>query len=425
MGIFNKRPQDFTKEDIFNLVGEVEGKQLDVKRHAFQVPLSAKDTESTNPQSKDIERTKVELCTDVCAMANAHGGCIVLGAKDDKNTVTEITGLSLNISVEHAVRQLQDAALSGIEPALHGLHVQPVVISEESRLFVIVICVPRSLNAPHWVKNGRRFVIRRSVNNADMDISEIRNAFVAGATYVERVRKFRDLRLETINRNEAHFTSDLLAKDPKLVVHAIPLSFSDETNYDIGQLFAKRPANAALANRFLDILIRNGKFNIQGHTATFRHETPNGELAEYVHCWRNGAIEYVRNRVAIRHDFRVYGVQVESAEQYVACAAFEALTIQEWLGVTPPILILVSFAGVKNFEFSYWLGAYEKASDPVMVESVSLPEVVIQSYVDDAQLVPELRPTFDAMANAAGLDRSPRFSESGALVHAPQIAPRY
>lgn len=425
MSLFGKRPDLITKEDINELIGEVEGKRLDVKRGAYHLPLAREEDESRDGRANGIEHAKADLCTDVCAMANAQGGFIVLGAKDNKNTITEITGLSLNLKVEQAVRQLQDAALSGIEPALHGLHIQSVEISDDPKLHVLVICVPRSLNAPHWVKYGRRFVTRQSVNNADMDISEIRNAFVAGATYVERAQAFRDVRLGIINRNEGYFTRNALAKDPKLVVHVLPLAFSDEATFDIGKLFAKRPQNDALRDRYLHQIIRNGQFNVHGHTATFRHETPNGELAEYVHCWRNGAIEYVRNRIAIRSDSRVYGVHAENAERFIACAAFEALTIQEWLGVSPPILIMVSFANVMSVQFSYWLGAYEKAGEPLMVDSVCLPETVIQTFMDGTQLAYELRQTFDSVANAAGLDRSLRFSDSGDLVQAPQIAPRY
>lgn len=416
MSLFNKRPDLIALEDINELIGEVEGKRLDVKRGAYHLSLVHEEDESTAERAKAIEHAKADLCTDVCAMANAQGGFIVLGAKDNKNTVTEVTGLSLNLTTEQAVRHLQDAALSGIEPALHGLHVQPVLISEEASLFVIVICVPRSLNAPHRVKNGQRFVIRQSVNNSDMDISEIRNAFVAGATYVERAQRLRAERLVQLVQDRVICSSSPATSGPKVVVHCIPLASIDET------LVSLSPQESDLESLSEDeqVAVRNTlltrEFNIYGFYSILRRVQ--GHVADYVQCFTSGVIEYVRT-VDTRPgttEGSVRYLHVTDLDEEIGVATRRSLALQRALRISPPILISVSLTSV----FGQQLGHANPHGDSIGLSFAthffSMPDVAIERYPVGTQLLETLKPIHNTLANGAGLERSPRFSRDGAVL---------
>lgn len=421
MSLFNKRPQDITETDIFALIGDSEGNQLDVKEHAYPPPPKDKQFDTQEERAKALQEWKIDLCTDICAFANARGGVIVLGAKDNKHRITDVVGLGADFMAESEIMRLQNAAQSGIEPPVHTVQIWKRDLSDESKGCVLLVHVPRSLNAPHRVIHNQRFVIRRSIHNNDMDISEIRNSFVSAATYIEKARQFRDSRLTSVQKNEALVAPGNLAPDAKLIVHAIPVGFADDMLYDISSLFAKRPGNTALSNPLLDWMVRSGTFNIYGHTAVRRYEAPDGQVAEYIHCWRNGIVEYVRNRIAYQQGFRIYAVQAEKVESYITFGVQVAQMVHAALGVRPPILVSVSFSNVAQTRISYDLGAYEKASDPVMNSIISLPETMLQSHYDVRQLAVELRPIFDALANGAGLPRSPRFGEDGVLVSPPLI----
>lgn len=426
MDLFRMRPQDITEAEINSQVGEKESYQLDVKEYAYPSPPKDRQFGSPQERTKAHQEWRTKLCTDIVAMANGRGGVILLGLKDDgEGTISEVVGLGTDYPFETEIMRLEQAAHQGIEPPVQGLHIEPIELEDKSKGLVLVVHIPRSLNAPHRIKYDGRFVVRHSIENLDMDIHEIRSAFVAGASYIEKARDFRDARVRELTQVSANSLSTPLVENPACIVHAIPLGHFDERSFDLSLAFARR-GSGSYTPRTIDELALNGEFNLFGFT--FNHRLSHHSTSSHVQVFRTGVVEYASAWIQKPDGFDVTQlfVDVSYLENYIAECAKSALLIGERIGVSPPILFSAILTGVAGKHIAYPEQARQYRDDgrsPAIVNLVTLPEITTASFPDDIQLLLQLKPMFDALANAAGRATSPRYREDG-TIHPPFTLPQ-
>jgi hypothetical protein len=186
----------------------IEHKQLDYKRDL--------------PGGTDQE--KIEFLADVSSFANASGGHIIygLGEKKDesgKNTGTpEYVGLR-NVNVDEQKIRLEQIIQSGVAQRIPSIQIKEITGFGNGP--VIIIQIPKSWAAPHMVtfKNHSRFYSRTSAGKQQLDVGEIRAAFVLSETLPERIRQFRSERIGNILADE---TPIKVPEGPKIVLHLIP-----------------------------------------------------------------------------------------------------------------------------------------------------------------------------------------------------------
>lgn len=119
-----------------------------------------------------------EFLADVSAMANAHGGDIIIGVSDEDGVAEAIPGLDSQ-QIEGAILAIENRLRDNLEPRLSGVRI--AWLGQDDERVVIVIRVPSSLSAPHRVtyKNWGRFFTRGNMGKSEMDTHELRRAFNA------------------------------------------------------------------------------------------------------------------------------------------------------------------------------------------------------------------------------------------------------
>lgn len=174
-----------------------------------------------------------EFLKDVCALANADGGDIVYGVREENSVARELLPI-VGQDPDPLRRRLLQTLDAGLEPRISGVVMEPVAIQAGG--FAWVTRVPASYDAPHRYRysDSYRFVVRNGTLTSEMSYDQLRTAFDRSAALVERAEAFRRTRVDGVMSGLAWRT---LAHGPLVVVHVLPVAaFSRRATIDVGSL---------------------------------------------------------------------------------------------------------------------------------------------------------------------------------------------
>ena len=180
---------------------------------------------------------KKEFLADVSSFANAAGGHLVFGMKEDAGLPVDLCGLG-NIDVDDELLRLENTIRDNVKPRIPGISMCAISLDEAS--FAVIVHIPRSWTQPHVVdfKGHWRFYSRNSSGKYPLDVAEVRSSFALSETIMERIIQFRTQRLGKIIAGETPMT---LSGPAKIVLHLIPMG-SIETGQQVD--FALLPNDA-------------------------------------------------------------------------------------------------------------------------------------------------------------------------------------
>ncbi len=348
---------------------------------------------------------KKEFLADVSSFANASGGDLIYGIREQSGVPIELTGLELS-DVDAEILRLESCILNGITPRLFRIvETHHVALSLKNR-YAIIIRIRKSWTAPHMVtfKNDSKFFTRDSRGKHQLNVSELRSAFLLSETAAERIRNFRTERLGKIVAGEGAIPLNEHA--PKLVLHIVPFeAFDPAARFDLFLL-----NDPTQANFLKPLKLHNGGYR-------FPHFNFDGLLCDlqdtYTQVFRNGSIEAVDTTIlGASRERRITSGDIY--ERRVLEALKRSLAAQKRLGVEPPIFVMISFLGVKGYNIGFhdldsW--AYETQDHIIDRADLLVPEIMIDDF--DCKLTGVMKPAFDAIANAAGWARSMTYDSNG------------
>lgn len=347
---------------------------------------------------------KKEFLADVSSFANAAGGHLIYGVREELGVPVELSGLEIS-NVDAEILRLENCIKTGIAPRLFRI-VETHAVALPSKRYAILIRIRKSWTVPHMVtlKNDAKFFTRDSRGKHQLDVSELRNAFLLSETAAERIRNFRTERLGMIVAGEGAIS--LGENAPKLVLHIVPFeAFDLAARFD---LFSLNHVNHIYLLEPLQLHrggYRSPHFNFDGLLCDLQ--------GTYTQVFRNGSIEAVDTTIlGASKERRVTSGSIY--ERKLLDALKRSLTAQKQLGVEPPIFVMISFLGVKGYEIGFnsvetW--AYETQDHIIDRADLIIPEIMIDDF--DSKLIEVMKPAFDTIANAAGWPRSLTYDESG------------
>src|ERR1039458_1023263 len=162
---------------------------------------------------------KVEFLSDVTALANSDGGDVVFGMRAESGVAKELVGLR-NFVPDARVGQLENLLRDFVQPRLPGLQIEARVLSNGNH--ALLVRVGRSFAAPHLVSDQgmTRFCGRNSIGKYDLDVQQLRSAFLGSEALSDRLRNFR---LDRINRLVSGNVPVALTTPHLLVLHLLPV----------------------------------------------------------------------------------------------------------------------------------------------------------------------------------------------------------
>lgn len=341
---------------------------------------------------------KKEFLADVTSFANSGGGDIVFGIDESGGVPTGVPGLSDD--VDDAMLRLEGSIRDGIAPRIQSV-ASRIPLSGGKK--ALVLRVTRSLGRPHVVvfRNHWKFYTRSSNGKHQMDVDEVRAAFVGSEAVAERVRAFRLERLGLVASGGAPV---LLPGGASAVIHVLPLTAFDS------------PAPPAVD---LEAGLRSGllppgsggtpRYNFDGIVCEGRAE---GGAEAYAQLFRSGGVEGVT-----AHPFAEEGgrrlIAMDLLESFMIEAVENYLGLQRRIGAGPPVLVMLSLLGVRGYEIPGGSGRRHRPADR---DDLLVSETLIREDASDAARPGAdrvLRSAFDAVWNACGYPSSPNYLQDG------------
>jgi hypothetical protein len=382
--MLNKSFDGIQKSDIDALITneETENKQLEYKRDL--------------PGGTDQE--KIEFLADISSFANASGGHIIYGLGEKKNESGQNTGTPEyaglgSINADEQKGKLEQIIQSGIAPRISGIQIKEIAGFDNGPL--IIIRIPKSWAGPHMItlKNCSRFYSRKSNGKYQLDVGEIRMAFVLSETLPERIRQFI---IERVQKISVYKTPIELITGPKIVIHMIPFSAFGAERSSILNIESVSYLELPPVGQYSP---QTSRYNFDGllthdHSATSQY---NG----YVQLFRNGIIEAVDAYTIHTSIPGIYEVPImDILQKYLA---FQKKRIG-----TLPVVISLTMVGVGGLNLEW---NSNRIGHPIDRDVLLIPEVLAESF--DVNLPQLMKSIFDTVWNAAGVARSENYDGNG------------
>jgi len=324
---------------------------------------------------------------------------------DYKLTLPESSDRDETVGIENAntdadIARLDAFIRDGVEPRIPGVQVVPHDINGK---LVFVIDVPRSWALPHAVtaRGHWRFYARNSAGKYPLDVGELRGAFEFSAATRDRLNTLRVRRLAAIAAGETPLP---VSQTATTALHLVPLNSLDPGfAVDLSGM-----SKSASAMRPMYGAGWSCRYFFEGF-ATFSRLDQQPALS-YTLLMRDGMLEAVDTALLRPYQGRLL-VPGVAYEQKILGAISRYLTILPNLGVTPPVIILLSLLGVRGYLLAgedYGMGFRGEQLDR---DELVLPGVTLDDL--NADPTPRLRPMFDALWNAFGYEKSANFDEQG------------
>lgn len=384
MALANKPIHSITEPDLEELITNqtAEGKSVE-----YKISLSL---------SSDEE--KKEFLADISSFANTAGGYIVYGIKEDKGLPIDLPGIPLSDMDAEKLR-LENIIRDGITPRIQGVGIEIIGLKNGNK--ALVVYMHQSWSSPHMVsyKKSSRFYARNSAGKYQLDVQELRQAFLFSETASEKIRDFR---LERVAKISAGETPIQLSDDVKIVVHVIPLSsfatFQTINLVDVAQNFYQYFRNAT-----------SKKYNIDGFVSFL--EIQDNIAQFYYQVFRAGQIEFVTSRLARQKHDNTPVIASLKAEDDIIEACLNSLNMQKACSIEAPIFVLISLMGVKGVILAS-INTVDFERHTFDRDAILTSEILLENYPKDKDhLSTLLKPALDAMWNAAGFPGSPNFNK--------------
>lgn len=377
----DKPLEEITEADLAHLVesGTPELKTLDYKQSL--------------PGTNDEERK--EFFADVSSFANSSGGHLIYGMRAEEGLPVELIGLEAD--GDGTILRLESSIRDGIDPRIAGIHSTAVRLANSRT--AIVMRIPKSFAGPHMVrfKNASRFYSRGSNGKYQLDVDEIRAAFLGSATTAERIRNFR---LDRLSRIRSRETAVAMQPGPCAALHLMPLSaFGGTARYDVNSLKNDVSMHQALAPLFSNFG-NVSKLNFDG--LLVYNDGAGRANTGYLQLYRSGVVETVDASFLTVSERMNQGRVVPALEfeKRLFNSTQRILTVLKSLGIGLPLLFMLALIDVRGYALARDGGGFLISEDPFDRDFLAPQEVLIESYSLDVPVV--LKPILDEIWNAGG-----------------------
>lgn len=394
MSLLHKPLDAITRADIDALIqsSEPESRYLDYKE--------------TTPGNSDDE--KKELCYDVSSFANARGGDILFGLPEKLDSAGKRTGVpaaALGVSgmnFDQARLRMDQVLTSGIQPRIAGLLFKQLLGDSGP---IMLLRVPRSWQAPHvavynhWM---RAYVRGNAGKGEPLDAQSLRTLFLQADSLPDRLRSFRDGRLDLIRRSNLPVA--LSEAHSKVVIHlaSVPLLEGASTLALASEEVKRLRCLNLVPSHYRRT--REQRFNLDGvlihEPETDAFQQKRGAFNRgYIQIFRQGVAEVVGSLDTDNEELpRYFGRQLSA---YVK----ELLNTIRKTGFTDPAFAMVTLMNVNGRKLYVDGGRNDPSMPAGFWQPFDRADLVLpEALIDDFDLPAEnlLRPALDALWQAGG-----------------------
>lgn len=367
--------------------------------------LESRTIEYKQTLPENTRDSKIKFLAGVSSFANATGGDFIIGIVEKQGKPSEIKGIETDNTDEVKLR-LEQLIKDGLKPRIPSVIIRDICLTNGNVVFILRIS--QSWIGPHRVTLGGhdRFYSRNTAGKYQMDVDELRNAFVFSETIEKGIENFRR---ERISKVATHATPITLLKGTKVILHFIPLaSMRKSVDYELEKHFSRNQYPRGI---FRAIIEADWRFNFDGFL--YYNLLSEADSDIYVQIFRNGIIEFVDGR-CIRHTNGKKMIYTLDLERELISSFSLYLKLLKNIEVALPIFAFLSIIDVKG----YYLGVgyqdriFQRRKKHEIEKNVLLfPEIKIENYDEEVKKI--IMPWFNKIWNAGGYEKCPHVDENG------------
>ena len=338
-----------------------------------------------------------EFLYDVASFANAGGGDLVYGIAEEDGVPRALVGLE-GFGQDREQTAAEESLARGVAPRLAGVSFVTVPLTQGKVAFVVRVA--RSWTAPHMVTHSEvnRFYSRHSSGRFQLNVEQLRSAFLQTEQTADRIRNFR---LERVNRIAAGELGLKLWSKTALVLHVLPLA--TPPGFDVKRLMnmPDLPHPMGEIRGYTPHMILDGLL--------IRSSMPDQVIDSYTLIFRDGAIEAVMPNPSMERLKKIDPGFEEVARKGLR----NFLTFHRQVGITPPFFVGLSLVNVGGFTMGIHdpLAGFRRTATVVDPPHLLLPLASAENETESVDAL--LRPAFDMVWNACGYSGSPSYDEHG------------
>jgi hypothetical protein len=350
------------------------------------------------------DEAKKEFLCDISSFANEQGGVMLFGIEEEKDKDGRNTGIPKRVcglpgtNIDQAQSRLLNIIQDGLDPKLYGVTLRSLTISEST---ILLLGIPRSLSSPHivWFKKSGKFFRRNSAGSKyQMDVYQIRGAFLESESWEKRADNFRRERIISVRSLEVIPNLDIVGS---YFVHIVPLGSGDSRRLDIvrHEELLRMNFPPPVASGW------NTRYNLDGFM-TIDGLDP---VHSYVQFFRNGSVEIYTSWAAIQtKEGAPLHLNAMRAASIAKTYVDKFLSYSSELQIEPPYAVFLSLMDLKGGtitrEQQSFLAPWEVHTFDR--NEILLPAILIEgSQVDVSN---QIQSAFDIVYQAYGWKEAPR-----------------
>lgn len=214
---------DCTEEDFSVLIDNPDYRENDYLD--YKITFSFLDCPKSDPKRGGH---LAEFRSDVCSFANANGGYLVYGIRDERGLAAEIVGIDIPDSNTDRFELDRKNNLSAIMPKMPSVRFRFIPLSNGK--FIVILYVQNDFYAPYLHIEGESdYRIFKRVGNGKRCISyvELKNLFNLSLSIEKEVQQFREKRIYYFKSIE---DTDNCWYSRFMLLHIIPDTFTDSSH---------------------------------------------------------------------------------------------------------------------------------------------------------------------------------------------------
>jgi hypothetical protein len=376
--------EQITEDDLNALIAAAvpEGKTIEYKREVLL---------------RD-DKQKRKLVIAIASFGNASGGDLILGINAKDGVPDTLLPLA-QFNFDRDTLTIRDVLRHNIDPPLFGVEFKEIPVKGGG---VLVIRVPRSWTRPHMVTYGgdNRFYTRDGNGCVSMNVPEIRAAFIGAEAEIQKLRSFRLDRLSSIRAGELPMR---LMNGSKAVLHLLPIrSFEPGFQCDLTPLSDTDLRPMEVLTGWGTTHDLDGKYSFE--------RTQDGECLGYLFVHRNGCLEVVNCTILNRGRGMRIIPNPHFESEFIQFLP-QCLNCLTKIQVEYPIAVGLNLLDVQGHQL--YSGPLSRM---LSARTISQRDLLIPERIIDATATPAaamLKPLFDSIWNACGLQRSWNYDEQG------------
>jgi hypothetical protein len=349
------------------------------------------------------DENKREFLADVTAMANTAGGRILFGVDASGGVASALPGVP-DTETDGLVLQVMNLLRDSVKPPIAGLDVHQVICAPGKK--VLIIHVPQSFAPPHMItfKGTQRFFARSSNGKHPMEYSEIKTAFLRGATTQEKLDTLRINRLQRVISG-----TDFRGIDnsrPAFLLEVVPIQALFETQA-IGY-WDTRTLRAELLP--IDSLGSDFTFDFEGFVS-FEWNRQTDSVLSYTRLNRAGYVSAYTTSLSYPADDKPTLTSSHFEHRLAEATQVYSTIVQKHQRLLPHA-IMISLINAKGLHLTVprLLGG-NRTYHPIQENHLLVHTAMLMEASDDPVRI--LRPQFDAIWNAFGYSACINYDEHG------------